>query len=367
MRYSPQSHVIRRGFTLIELLVVIAIIAVLIALLLPAVQAAREAARRSQCVNNLKQMGLALANYESSNGAFPPGEIKFNGFTDGKAAGPNCMAGTFGEERSFQVFALMLPFVEQANVYNAINFQLGAHGTWGGLPTGFMQSTAMLSKVNVFICPSDIPLGTDPVVLFTSGGTVTPYSQSSYAASGGTWNVVAYFDGPDCWQQDPGNGAFDDSAAFKMSDIIDGTSNTISLGETSRFRNDMDPVFNQWSRFAYFGSSNGPNSTRPQGMAFEVPTPNQPFMVGDGFSGPNALPPGCNYPCNTDYQAWATPALAPQYKTYGQWGFRSNHPGGVNMAFCDGSVKFIKSTINQQAFMALGTRNQGEVISADSY
>ena len=351
-----------RGFTLIELLVVIAIIAVLIALLLPAVQAAREAARRAQCVNNLKQMGLALANYESANGAFPPGEIKYNS-TDGGSVG--CKG--FGEERGFQTFAIILPFMEQSNVYNAINFNLGTHGSWGGLPTGVMQSTGLLSKINSYICPSDLPLSGDPLATFAAG-VHNSYSQSSYAVSGGTWNVVAYYSGPDCWQQDPGNGAFDDISAFKMADMTDGTSNTISIGETSRFRNDLDTVYNQWSRYGFFGSLNGGSdpSTRPQGMAFEVPSPNQPFQPGDYFQGgSHPLPPGNAE--NTDYQNWTTPALAPQYRVYGQWGFRSFHPGGVNMAFCDGSVRFIKSTINQQTFMALGTRNLGEVISSDSY
>ncbi len=118
----------RRGFTLIELLVVIAIIAVLIALLLPAVQAAREAARRMQCVNNLKQIGLACYNYESANGVFPIGAYNYNPLDGGANA---CAGNSSG--RGWQGFALMLPYIEKSNVWNAINFNLGAWGNWGTL------------------------------------------------------------------------------------------------------------------------------------------------------------------------------------------------------------------------------------------
>lgn len=354
------------AFTLIELLVVIAIIAVLIALLLPAVQSAREAARRAQCVNNLKQLGLALANYESSNSIFPPGAITYNS----KDGGSNGCVGLNGA-RGYQAFALILPFMEQSTLSNAINFQVGAHGTWGGTSTtGKMQSTALLSKIGAFICPSDLPLGVDPVGSFGST-TSNCYSQTSYAFSGGTWNIVAYYAGPDCWQQDISNGAFDDYAAFTIASFTDGTSNTATAGETSRFRGDKDNFLNTWTRYGFFGSSNGINgdpSTRPQGLAFEVPSPNQPFHSGDYFNGgSDPLPPGTNYPDTSDYKAWATLALAPKYKTYGQWGFRSQHPGGVNMLFGDGSVRFVKSSVSQATFMAVGTRGMGEVISADAF
>lgn len=357
----------RSGFTLIELLVVIAIIAVLIALLLPAVQSAREAARRASCVNNLKQLGLAMANYESTNGSLPPGAIVYNSGDGGSFA-----CGGVHAARGYQGFALVLPYMEQTAIYNSINFMVGAHGTWAGAgaTTGKMQSTALLSKIAAFICPSDLPLGVDPVSAFVGGSTSNCYSQTSYALSGGTWNVVAYYSGPDCWQQDIGNGAFDDYTAFKLSDFVDGTSNTFLAGETARYLNDADAYLNTWTRFGFFGSSNGGSnpSTRPQGLAFEVPTPNQPFHPGDYFAGgSDPLPPGTDWPDTSDYKAWATPALAPHYRVYGQWGFRSRHPGGVNMVMVDGSVKFIKDSVAQTSFMALGTRGSGEVVSADSY
>ena len=132
----------RRGFTLIELLVVIAIIAVLIALLLPAVQAAREAARRAQCVNNLKQLGLAAANYHSSNNCFPPG-----GFLSTKASG-----GTLGAYGSWSCFAFMLSSLEQTTIYNTINWSFGSGQ--GDAATARIQSTALSARLNAMICPS---------------------------------------------------------------------------------------------------------------------------------------------------------------------------------------------------------------------
>ena len=353
----------RPGFTLIELLVVIAIIAVLIALLLPAVQSAREAARRAQCVNNMKQMGLAIANYESSNGSYPPGAILQNA-TD---ADP-CTIGV-GASRAWQGFALMLPFMEQTASFNALNFNLGASGGWGG-GLGMANRTGLLATVNSYICPSDLPLDVTGPAAIAGGITTSAYSQSSYALSAGTWNVVAYYSGPACWQQDLGNGPFDDGTVYRPAAIVDGTSNTFFVGETSRFLNDADRFFNEWTRAGFFGSSNGGGdpSTRPQGLAFCVPTPNQPFQPGDYFlGGSHPLPPGTDYPDTSDYKAWATPALAPVYRVYGQWGFRGRHPSGVNMAMGDGSVRFVKNSVAQNVFMGLGTRDGGEVISADAY
>jgi prepilin-type N-terminal cleavage/methylation domain-containing protein/prepilin-type processing-associated H-X9-DG protein len=351
----------RQGFTLIELLVVIAIIAVLIALLLPAVQSAREAARRAQCVNNMKQIGLAIANYESSNGSYPPGEILYAPYDGGANA-----CGGLSSSRMWCGLANILGFMEQTAAYNALNFNLGTSGGWGsGLGVG--NRTGLLTVISSYICPSDLPLGVDPKAAVAGGITSNAYSQTSYALAAGTWNVTAYYSGPDCWQQDVGNGPFDDLSAYRVSTIVDGTSNTYFVGETARFLNDADLFFNEWTRAAFFSSNNNAGgtttSTRPQGLCYMVPTPNQPFKVGDY----GLLPPGTDYPDTSDYKAWATLALAPTYKTFGQWGVRSRHPGGVNMAMGDGSVRFIKDSIAQNVHMALGTRAGQEVISADQY
>jgi prepilin-type N-terminal cleavage/methylation domain-containing protein/prepilin-type processing-associated H-X9-DG protein len=361
---------IRSGFTLIELLVVISIIGVLVALLLPAVQAAREAARRAHCLNNLKQIGLALANYESSLRTYPPGAIYYNS-GDG---GPNKCSGLHAS-RAFGAFALLLPYVEQSAAFNAINFQLasgGNGGVWGGLPAGAINSTGLGVRVSSYICPSD-----EPQTPEIGDGNV--YSQTSYAPSGGTWNVVAYYAGPDCWQQDMGNGAFDDAAVYRPQAFADGLSHTIFVGETARFPGEPDPQDNQWSRPGYYPVSTqfdpGGKTVRPQGFAFEVPRINAPMMAGDypggsdgggiagGPPGPNPLPPGTAWPDTSDYKAWLL--NVPRYKEYGQWGFRSHHPGGATFLFGDGSVRFLKESIELTTFRALGTRNGREAVGSD--
>jgi prepilin-type N-terminal cleavage/methylation domain-containing protein/prepilin-type processing-associated H-X9-DG protein len=364
-----QRH--RAGFTLIELLVVIAIIATLIALLLPAVQAAREAARRAQCVNNLKQIGIALNTYEMSMGSFPAGAIYYNS-TDG---GANQCSGIHGS-RSFGAFAFILPQMEQVNAFNSINFNLAAGapgGLWGNIPVGQINRTGLVVRVNSYVCPSDSQQN-------PNAQTDNPYSQTSYACSGGTWNITAYISGPDCWQQDFGNGAFDDYTSYRPSDVTDGLSQTIFVGETNRFLNDPDARFNQWSRPGYYQVSLTFDPTgftfRPQGFAFEVPRINANMKPGDyagGYGignlpstpGPNALPPGTPWPDTSDYKGWLL--NIPRYSQYGQWGFRSQHPGGANFLFGDGSAKFIKETIDLTTYRALGTRNLGEVVSSDAY
>ena len=365
------NSVRRSAFTLIELLVVIAIIAVLIALLLPAVQAAREAARRIQCASNLKQMGIALATYEQAIGSFPAGAIYYNA-TDGGAKqcqGPHA-------SRSFGALALLLPQMEQSNAYNAINFTLSSgdvNGLWGGVNVGAINHTGLATRISSYVCPSDS--AQDPTFMPAS-----PSSQTSYACSAGTWNIVAYFSGPECWQQDIGNGAFDDLSAYRAADMTDGLSQTVFIGETARLRNDPDPQFNQWSRpgdFQVSAKFDPSGSTyRPQGFAFHVPRINAPLMAGDypggfgqgnGFSppGPNPLPPGTAWPDTSDYKAWLL--NVPKYKEYGQWGFRSFHPGGANFLFGDGSVKFLKESIDLATYRALGTRGSGEVVDAAAY
>ncbi|MHC5538194.1 DUF1559 family PulG-like putative transporter [Singulisphaera rosea] len=361
---KPTYHTSRtracRGFTLIELLVVIAIIAVLIALLLPAVQAAREAARRAQCRNNLKQMGLAIANYESAQGAYPLGAV-LNNATDQVA---NCGGGVApdgpGAPRDFTMLALVLPYLEQTNAYYAVNFDLRADGTYlQGVNAGAANSTALLTTVTSYLCPSDqvraSKLGPGPIA----------YSQTSYFPSGGTWNTIAYYAGPECWNQDVGNGAFDGYTAYSVSAFVDGTSHTIFAGESSRFKNDPDWFSNNWSVFGYNMSAIGFATTRPQGLAYEVPRINANMMLGDyPQGGMNALPAETRWPDTSDHKNWLND---PKYKEYGQWGFRSQHPGGAHFLFGDGSVQFLKETIDLATYRALATRDWGEVVSSDAF
>jgi prepilin-type N-terminal cleavage/methylation domain-containing protein/prepilin-type processing-associated H-X9-DG protein len=365
-----------RGFTLIELLVVIAIIAVLIALLLPAVQSAREAARRAQCVNNLKQIGLGIANYESSNNVYPIG-IQQYGNQD---IAFGCTGNGYG--RAHDVFTYILPYMEQRNVYNSINFSFPAGGSGGeqyfGQDPGPIQSTAYTGTIAGYICPDDSQL--TPKSSPRPTDLLEAYSPGSYAASFGTWDVWHWWYG--CalgGLQIQGDGAFAFDAAYPVSAITDGLSNTMFVGEMSRFANDPDSFFNFWNRGGYYGARSAltPGVTRPQASASTAPALNAPLMIPDAtvnLCGPNYV--------DCWLYSGATNALAE-----GQYGFRSLHPGGANFVFGDGSVKFIKNSINMGTYAgltvggganvpagasngiyrALSTRSAGEVISSDSY
>src|SRR4051812_25818921 len=190
----------RRGFTLIELLVVIAIIAVLIAMLLPAVQAAREAARRMQCSNNLKQIGLGLHNYESIAGAFPPSNVL--------AGTGNAVAWTNG----FSAHVRVLPFMEQGVAFNALNFQFNH--------VNAANSSVVGMVVSVFVCPSDINSNKlTPFPAFTGLNAVA--SVTSYGVNEGDWYVWNGFNGPE------NRGAFGPNRSRKVAEFLDGTSNTL--------------------------------------------------------------------------------------------------------------------------------------------
>jgi len=360
-----------RGFTLIELLVVIAIIAVLIALLLPAVQSAREAARRAQCINNMKQVGLAIHNYENANGVLPPGAIHY------QESPYDCNVVSKG----YSMFLLIFPQMEQQNIYNALNFAMPTGGTSTNSYTSsdplHTQSTALLTTVQSLVCPSDLP------IVSQTSGSGNHYSQCSYAACAGTRDIWHWWCGcpstppygdpcfasPDIYP----DGVFAGGFVCRMSAITDGTSNTIFAGEFARFVNDPDAVFNSWTRALWFSSSL-PGTARPQCLAGTAPRINAPLMandesiIGGGWQWLTGL--------TNDWLYVSTPDV----RIAGQYGFRSQHPGGANFLFGDGSVKFLKATIdmgsptwnangmnNTGVYRALSTRKSGETISADSY
>jgi len=359
----PIARSLRRGFTLIELLVVIAIIAVLIALLLPAVQAAREAARRAQCSNNLKQMGLALANYESAQGSFPPGGISY------QESPLNCKAN-----RQHSVFALILPYLEQQQVYNAINFSFNAGGPMeNGYPHGGATNrTGLIPTINAYICPADSR--TQP---YTISESFNAYSQTSYAASAGTFDVQRWYCG--CPTSPPyggscpsanvtevvSDGAFIKIRSRRVQEISDGMSNTIFFGEQARFRNDPERLFQSWSRLAYFGKNATTGVTRTPIFASTVSRINANPLVPE---------PDPTYTATGDVDSWLFDGVSIDA---GQFGFRSQHPGGANFLFGDGTVKFLKQTIdmgspnyaarNTGVFRRLSTIAGGEVISSDAF
>jgi prepilin-type N-terminal cleavage/methylation domain-containing protein/prepilin-type processing-associated H-X9-DG protein len=353
-----------RGFTLIELLVVIAIIAVLIALLLPAVQSAREAARRAQCTNNLKQLALAAANYESANGILPTGNYFYRASWD-------LTTFTYGPS----VFVNMMTFLEQSTSYNAYNFSLGYEETQNYTVGGIGLAT--------LACPSDPSVGQGynlgPDLSNGFYGTPTGKSViqqfSSYAGCEGTWAM-----GVEPLDKPPGtfaaflatiNGVIYPQAATRLAMIRDGTSNTLLFAEKAH---------------GIFGGSDAPFY----------------FWWNSGWWGDTFF--DTMYPINAYKTLAGQLDLNDPSNTYGGWWWvplasaSSFHPGGANFAFCDGSVKFLKESIatwkinlndpnggpvgilygstygewrwgtsRPQVYQALGTRAMGEVLSADAY
>ena len=383
---GTRRQILHAAFTLIELLVVIAIMAVLIALLLPAVQAAREAARRAQCTNNLKQIGLGLANYESANSALPMGSVV------NRASPVDCtFAATGANPLLWSLFDQILPYVEQQAVYNATNFNLapGGHAFYG-LDAGASNYTSMNTQVNSFICPSDVGF-TKPVYgpSSTTGDSTNGFGQCSYAGMAGTYDIWEWYCGcppqsggscmGDVWPS--GDGLFYMNQVVKLQSITDGTSNTISVGEFARFRNDPDAQANFWNRAWVYLSNYDANlglsgqTTRPYCLASSVARINAPFAP-DNYSGIYS-PGGWQFPTG-DVNSWLYLQNGADFRLLGQFGFRSQHPGGANFAFADGSVHFLKDSIdmgnpnyaapfNKGVYRNLSTRNAGEVVTSDAY
>jgi len=325
---------LRCGFTLIELLVVIAIIAVLIALLLPAVQAAREAARRAQCINNLKQIGLAVHMYEGIQGCFPP--------------------ASQGPIYQFGPLARLFPHLEQTALFAAFNFDLGLRAG-GNAPLRPENATAAGTWVATYLCPSD---GNNQRILDPQ------YRPTNYMGNAGTG------------VPDDGNflnpaadGLIFVSAVVRFADVTDGLSNTAAFSE-SLIGDGINvpagsPLQDVRVRYLHLGMEQPP-TTRPSlsncGLNATSPFPwrgdrNYAWAIGrmdtslyNHFFTPNDRRPDCYH---THVRGWKAA--------------RSNHPGGVNVLMADGSARFVKDTINPVTWRALATRNGGEVISASDF
>lgn len=306
----------RRAFTLVELLVVITIIGILIALLLPAVQAAREAARRGQCSNNLKQLGLALLNYESTFGSFPPAAINSNQMT---------------------WRTLILPGLEQDSLYQRVNFRGGS--TAAGVVVFNTQGREQigLERVDAFLCPSsvgpaDIRSPNNPVTV--AGVAVYPYTAHYYGVLGPIGlnpitNANYQTQYPGTWFGDCATqGTSGYPAGIKLADISDGTSNTFLLGELAWRGMDR---YRAWTWGFY---------TDPSGTA----------LLGSK----NVM-----YPINSKLPP-ATPNVG-----HNQIAFGSQHPGGCQFAMADGSARFVSQTIDQVTYLATASRNGDEPASGN--
>lgn len=342
-----------RAFTLIELLVVISIIAVLIALLLPAVQAAREAARRVQCVNNLKQLGLALQNYHDIHNNLPPGRI----WAPRPGQGANDFPGVFQGAQNTTWFVMILPMIEQTNLFNAFNFDLGSEGYPGpGLAVAagfFNNSTVTATKISSFQCPSDRQQQYEVISSLAGGAFSGPIlTKGNYAASWGNTNWGAQYSSSLSAQYL--KSAFGHDGTIKIASITDGTSNTVYVGEVLQGSiNDIRG--SMWSIIA--GGSSFMTRFTPNGLNDYLNLNSGGDLLHDKPGLQCTSEPVLQLPCFT--------AGANDVTSFA--GSRSRHPGGINVGFGDGSVRFVKNTINPQIWIGLNTIASGEVLSADSY
>jgi prepilin-type N-terminal cleavage/methylation domain-containing protein/prepilin-type processing-associated H-X9-DG protein len=345
---------VRAGFTLIELLVVIAIIAVLIALLLPAVQSAREAARRGQCINNLKQIGIALHNYHTSYETFPLGSTMqlYDNLNNGQDMWP---------WNDWSIHAQLLGYLEQNPIYNSINYNYPPVASTIG---GADANTVLVVRVKTFLCPSDAKAGVNYINSYygSMGPSIgyTTQSQSSglfamtvgrpiAAITDGTSSTIAFSErivgDPNYPDQYPGNG-MDNVSGGALWESINVLSNLPDLMTTLQACNAAWQA-NKTTSSAYQSAGQYWAWGCPGMTLFNTVVP----------------PASTQYPWNSCRQG------CPQCGTDNSHiiNATSKHPGGCNVLKSDGSVSFIKSTINMQTWMQLGSVAGGEVVSSDSY
>jgi prepilin-type N-terminal cleavage/methylation domain-containing protein/prepilin-type processing-associated H-X9-DG protein len=388
----------RQGFTLIELLVVIAIIAVLIALLLPAVQAAREASRRAQCVNNIKQLLLGLHNFESSNGTFPKGvnEPYLNGLNFN--TGSDALGSDFSEPFGPNWAIMILGYIDQTPLYNSSNV-LGYPG-WPGpyavanastapnqaaYNMDWCNTTVRSTRLNVFVCPTD-PMN-DPsnnffqpsdIALFNAQGVSYPIDQAkgfpltnwargNYGAVQGNTDPDHQINGIEdsgASPKAPGHvGMMGENFGSTIASVTDGLSNTAAIAELRAGLTTTD-VRGVWAMGLAMASLAGhakkynptPNNLLGFNIAQGCNDGGDEMQAGPvlGLQVPNAALQGMGFNCGGG-----------MYNSGGQ--SRSMHPGGVNVGFGDGSVRFIKNSISNAIWIAVLAKADGIVLSSDQY
>lgn len=331
----PSRQREHRGFTLIELLVVIAIIAVLIALLLPAVQQAREAARRSQCKNNLKQLGVALHNYHDTFTMFP-----MNGVWALNA--PSWTPGTSGQQREHTWLTMLLPFMDQSPLYNSTNFSAPA---WG--------QTIVASQLRALSCPTDPGLG-------APGGTNNMATTNYAGAEGYDWwgragsQIGSIF-------SFPSNGL--GSSSTRIKDVRDGPSNTIIVGEVTNTGLSQGTM---WKN----GTGTPKANANPLVRAAFLSIPGSAFADGGCYSANMLMPDGTTTACSSSQNWVQNPrAFRPTYIYYGginlwEYGANSFHTGGAHFLLADGAVRFISQNLDFGTENGTGTPGQGGVWEA---
>jgi prepilin-type N-terminal cleavage/methylation domain-containing protein/prepilin-type processing-associated H-X9-DG protein len=320
-----------RGFTLIEVLVVIAVIGLLVALLLPAVQAAREAARRMQCANNLKRIGIALHGYHDAVGSLPWGE------------GPD-------NWNNWSAHVMLLPYLEQGGLYNALDFV-----DWAGAPGNELNSTVQRATLAVLVCPSDLDRLT------------APEGHANYCTNAGTDHDFA--------SKGPPSGLFEQSpyspGPVRYADIIDGLSQTAAVSERIKGLNNesaaYDSLLPSSSLVEAFGLQ-AATSDYYRACLKTSPAPGVPLHLNRDIGGLGAYwfyggATSTRYNHIMPPDTWSCASG----QTDGAYTASSRHPGVINILLADGSTRAVKWTIAVPVWWALGTRAGGEVVSADAY
>lgn len=297
--HSPR----RRGFTLIELLVVIAIIAVLIGLLLPAVQKVREAAARLQCSNNLKQIGVAMHHSHAAWGCFPPGFTSATNSPNGDSLGPGWGWGAY-----------LLPYVEQNNRYRQITLTRDIADP--------LHATVRTTSLRVYLCPSDGPPAATFTVVNDAGNPLCQVAFGNYVGVGGIYEVTGF--------PDTNTGVLLRNSQYRVTDILDGTTNTLMCVERDSKRSPMT---------TWVGAVTG-SVNLPVNPALGNEGPATLILTNLGKPGDGRTP---NNPLDHVEDS------------------ASRHTGGINALFCDGSVRFVPNTIDPDVWSSLGTRSGGEV------